>query len=85
MTTTKFFSMNNTKAELLAEVKRLHNDILAEELQEPTGLQMIYSSQKTRYLAQKENPSCFAFYKAWEGGFYCFYCAQALHTWKNQK
>ena len=41
MTTTKFFSMNNTKAELLAEVKRLHNDILAEELKEPTGLQMI--------------------------------------------
>tara|TARA_R100000781_G_C3986327_1_gene95347 strand:- start:28 stop:231 length:204 start_codon:yes stop_codon:yes gene_type:complete len=31
----KFFSMNNTKAELLAEVKRLHND------KEATGLELI--------------------------------------------
>jgi len=46
---------------------------------------MVYSDQKTRYLAQKENPHCFAFYRAWHGGFYCFFCAQALHTYKNQK
>ena len=31
----KFYSMNNTKAELLAEVKRLHNN------QEVTGFELI--------------------------------------------
>ena len=45
---------------------------------------MIYTDAKTRYQAQKQNPTCFAFYKV-EDGYVCFYCAQALHTWKNQK
>jgi hypothetical protein len=45
---------------------------------------MRYSTQETRYKAQKENPDCFAFYKV-EGGYACFYCYQALTTYKQQK
>ena len=47
---------------------------------------MRYSKQRTRYLAQKENPDCFAFYgRGGDEGYICFYCQQALKTWKNQK
>jgi hypothetical protein len=46
-------------------------------------IKMRFSDAKTRYEAQKQNPDCFSFYKI-EDGYVCFYCAQALHTWKNQ-
>jgi hypothetical protein len=45
---------------------------------------MTYSDAQTRYAAQKENPHCFAFYKV-EGGYICFYCSQALQTYRAQR
>ncbi len=45
---------------------------------------MIFSSQQTRYKAQKENRNCFAFYKV-EGGYMCFHCAQTLKQYKQQR
>ena len=45
---------------------------------------MRYSDAETRYQAQKENPDCWSFYKV-EGGYACFYCAQALFQWLNQR
>jgi len=45
---------------------------------------MRYSTAKTRYEAIRDNPDCFSFHRV-EGGFICFYCAQALQTWLNQK
>jgi len=47
------------------------------------GKTMIFSTEKTRYLAQKNNPQCFSFYKV-SGGFMCFFCAQSLQNWLNQ-
>ena len=45
---------------------------------------MRYTVAKTRYQAQKENLDCFSFYKT-EGGYVCFYCWDALNTYKNQR
>ena len=45
---------------------------------------MRFSESTTRYQAIKKNPDCFSFHKV-EGGFACFYCAQALAQWLNQK
>jgi hypothetical protein len=44
---------------------------------------MFFTNANTRYAAQKEFPQCYAFYKT-SHGYVCFYCAQALATWKNQ-
>jgi hypothetical protein len=45
---------------------------------------MRFSDATTRYQAQKQNPDCFTFIKV-EGGYACFYCSQALQTYKAQK
>ena len=45
---------------------------------------MIYSTQRTRYKAQQENPNCFAFYKV-EGGYMCFFCWDTLSNWRQQR
>lgn len=44
---------------------------------------MIFSRATTRYLAMKENPDCFSFYRV-DGGYVCFFCHQAKNTWLNQ-
>ena len=48
------------------------------------GVTMRFSTAKTRYKAQKENPDCFSFYRV-EGGYVCFYCAQALRQYIQQR
>lgn len=52
--------------------------------QQQRRMTMRYSTASTRYQAMKNNPDCFSFYKV-EGGFACFYCAQSLAQWLNQK
>ena len=45
---------------------------------------MTFSQSNTRYQAQKENPNCWSFHKV-DGGYFCFYCSQALNTYLNQR
>lgn len=59
------------------KTKQHHNNPIGDNI-------MRFSDATTRYQAQKENSDCFAFYRV-EGGYACFYCAQALYTWRNQK